>query len=431
MQGQNPFQGGFGNTASASSGFLFGSSSPESAQMVPNGPQAVPFSRPFGHAPAAGGFGQTHSAGGFGQTSVPGRSSHALFPGPFGQLPASGGFGQPSGEGGFGNQTPFTRTFGQTPVAAGFTFGAPDVNPQPPKSFDFGSGRRTQASRALPPGPARQQQQAAQIDEEEDAFDYESAKRDALKSMPTFAGGAARSAPALQKAAPVRPPPPPPPPPRSGKGNILGDPAEAKRRAERTSRFSDKSSSQIHLPQPPVLSRPHYSGSNDALVVDGGGGDVNGSELVDDDVGERGAIVGTCEEMCPSSERDRRQNMSDIQVFERVDPANASLTSPELAVKRFARTVDDPHASEFRTRGALTRTMEHLRRLLDRTDVRFGLVHKFLWDRYRSVRQDLYIQGITDGFAIAIFEEIVRFHVLCEHELCGEDQSSKLCLPAL
>lgn len=56
-------------------------------------------------------------------------------------------------------------------------------------------------------------------------------------------------------------------------------------------------------------------------------------------------------------------------------------------------------------------------------DVRFGLVHKFLWDRYRSIRQDLYIQGISDSFAINIFEEIVRFHILCEHELCADDQS--------
>jgi hypothetical protein len=56
---------------------------------------------------------------------------------------------------------------------------------------------------------------------------------------------------------------------------------------------------------------------------------------------------------------------------------------------------------------------------------RFGLVHKFLWDRYRSVRQDLYIQGYQDAFAVGIFEEIVRFHVLCEHELCAEDQSGE------
>lgn len=42
----------------------------------------------------------------------------------------------------------------------------------------------------------------------------------------------------------------------------------------------------------------------------------------------------------------------------------------------------------------LTPALQHLRRTLDRTDARLGLVHKFLWDRYRSVRQDLYIQGM-------------------------------------
>jgi hypothetical protein len=135
------------------------------------------------------------------------------------------------------------------------------------------------------------------------------------------------------------------------------------------------------------------------------------------------AIIGTCEDMCPAIERERRQAMSDIQIFERVNPNSANETSPELAVKRFARTVDDPAPSEFRTRGAIQRTMTHLRNLLDESNFRFGLVHKFLWDRYRSVRQDLYIQGMADGFAVGIFEEIVRFHVLCEHELAGEDQS--------
>lgn len=56
---------------------------------------------------------------------------------------------------------------------------------------------------------------------------------------------------------------------------------------------------------------------------------------------------------------------------------------------------DSNNAPEFfRTRGALARTMAHLRALLDRQDARLGLIHKFLWDRYRSVRQDLYIQGM-------------------------------------
>lgn len=105
---------------------------------------------------------------------------------------------------------------------------------------------------------------------------------------------------------------------------------------------------------------------------------------------------------------------------------------------------DSNNAPEFfRTRGALARTMAYLRALLDRQasgsalcnnvheagmrcmvgmcqqttsislllcipiqcctaclpaaqlqDARLGLIHKFLWDRYRSVRQDLYIQGM-------------------------------------
>ena len=38
--------------------------------------------------------------------------------------------------------------------------------------------------------------------------------------------------------------------------------------------------------------------------------------------------------------------------------------------------------------------MDHLRRLMDRTDAKFSVIHNFLFDRYRSVRQDLYVQGI-------------------------------------
>ncbi|KFM23543.1 Germinal-center associated nuclear protein [Auxenochlorella protothecoides] len=108
-----------------------------------------------------------------------------------------------------------------------------------------------------------------------------------------------------------------------------------------------------------------------------------------------GAIVGVCEDMCPAAERERREHLHDIQIFERVDINDSGRTSAELAVRRFARTIDDPQPTDFRTRAALLRTMLYLRSLLDRQDVRFGLVHKFLWDRYRAVRQDLYVQGIT------------------------------------
>ena len=38
--------------------------------------------------------------------------------------------------------------------------------------------------------------------------------------------------------------------------------------------------------------------------------------------------------------------------------------------------------------------MQHLRSLMDLKKPSFGKIHNFLFDRYRSVRQDLYVQGI-------------------------------------
>ncbi len=47
----------------------------------------------------------------------------------------------------------------------------------------------------------------------------------------------------------------------------------------------------------------------------------------------------------------------------------------------------------FRTLGALHRTMGHLRAIMDARGTPLVNVHKFLWDRYRGVRQDLFVQG--------------------------------------
>lgn len=55
-----------------------------------------------------------------------------------------------------------------------------------------------------------------------------------------------------------------------------------------------------------------------------------------------GAIVGVCEDMCPAAERERREHLHDIQIFERVDINDSGRTSAELAVRRFARTVRVP-----------------------------------------------------------------------------------------
>ena len=40
--------------------------------------------------------------------------------------------------------------------------------------------------------------------------------------------------------------------------------------------------------------------------------------------------------------------------------------------------------------------------------------------RYRAIRTDLSIQHIKDEFAVECYEEMIRFHIMAEHELCEE-----------
>jgi len=54
----------------------------------------------------------------------------------------------------------------------------------------------------------------------------------------------------------------------------------------------------------------------------------------------------------------------------------------------------------FRTLPALQRTQAHLHSILDRTDVPLGKIHYYLWERHRSVRQDLFVQGMQAGLSI-------------------------------
>lgn len=51
----------------------------------------------------------------------------------------------------------------------------------------------------------------------------------------------------------------------------------------------------------------------------------------------------------------------------------------------------------FRTMEALQHTMVHLRNIMDRQDCPLVEIHKFLWDRFRGVRQDLFVQGFEVG----------------------------------
>ncbi|KAL9266646.1 SAC3 family protein C-like protein [Drosera capensis] len=144
-------------------------------------------------------------------------------------------------------------------------------------------------------------------------------------------------------------------------------------------------------------------------------------------------IVGTCPFMCPvktqeirasddyslyERERLQRERLRDLAVFERLD-GDPARTSSGLAVKKFCRTVSikDIEASDVRPLPVLDRTLNYLLELFDSSDHPFETVHDFIFDRIRSIRQDLSMQNIIGDQAISMYEKMVKFHVISHHKL--------------
>ncbi|KAG6791177.1 hypothetical protein POTOM_000289 [Populus tomentosa] len=129
-------------------------------------------------------------------------------------------------------------------------------------------------------------------------------------------------------------------------------------------------------------------------------------------------LIGTCPFMCPESERSQRERLQDLAVFERLH-GNPRKTSPALAVKKFCRTISAKHmqASDVRPLPVLEDTLAYLLNLLDSTDHPFEVVHDFIFDRTRSIRQDLSMQNIFDDKSIYMYEKMVKFHVISHLKL--------------
>ncbi|OUS42610.1 SAC3/GANP family protein [Ostreococcus tauri] len=150
---------------------------------------------------------------------------------------------------------------------------------------------------------------------------------------------------------------------------------------------------------------------------------VMGEELGEVSAG-KGHVVGTCDLMCPESEREFRSSTGDLEVFERVDSADRTRSSADLCVKKYTRIVDGITPDMVRTKKGLQLASDQLWRVLDGRSEDFMTKSKFLWDRLRSIRQDLNLQQITDSFAVKLMEQMVRYTILAEHELCEETASA-------
>ncbi|KAL6593913.1 hypothetical protein ACP70R_048814 [Stipagrostis hirtigluma subsp. patula] len=146
-------------------------------------------------------------------------------------------------------------------------------------------------------------------------------------------------------------------------------------------------------------------------------------------VDDAAPIVGTCPDMCPARERAQRERLRDLSVFERVggDPAR---TSPSLAVKKRTISSTNVQASDIRPLPVLRGTMDYLLHLLDSSEHPFETIHDFIFDRTRSIRQDLSMQNIVNDQAIQIYEDVVKFHITSHQRLarsCQDSDASSLC----
>ncbi|BAT89857.1 hypothetical protein LR48_Vigan08g069200 [Vigna angularis] len=129
-------------------------------------------------------------------------------------------------------------------------------------------------------------------------------------------------------------------------------------------------------------------------------------------------IVGTCPYMCPERERIQREKLRDLAVFERLN-GNPRKSSPALAVKKFCRTISTKYvqASDLRPVDVLEDTLNYLWSLLESKEHSFEEVHDFVFDRTRSIRQDITMQNIVNSKAIYLYERMVKFHVVSHYSL--------------
>ncbi|KAL6288965.1 hypothetical protein ACE6H2_006475 [Prunus campanulata] len=173
-------------------------------------------------------------------------------------------------------------------------------------------------------------------------------------------------------------------------------------------------------------SKPNSTPKSSSRVASGSEKAQNDGE---DDPSDLPAIVGTCPLMCPERERAQRERLRDLAVFERLN-GNPAQSSPDLAVKKFFRTISTKQveASDVRPLPVLEDTLNYLLNLFDSREYPFEVVHDFLFDRTRSIRQDLSMQNIVNNKVILMYEKMVKFHVISLHKLqrCSSQNTSSM-----
>lgn len=100
-------------------------------------------------------------------------------------------------------------------------------------------------------------------------------------------------------------------------------------------------------------------------------------------------------------------------------------------IKRFRRSAagyDEQLPSDIRTPGTLLHTTNYLiRQVVGREPL--AIIHKFVWDRTRSIRNDFSVQQVTHEsdvkLAVTCLERIARFHIVSLHLLSDPENKEQ------
>ncbi|KAF9203883.1 hypothetical protein BGZ49_005921 [Haplosporangium sp. Z 27] len=130
------------------------------------------------------------------------------------------------------------------------------------------------------------------------------------------------------------------------------------------------------------------------------------------------AFVGTCTDMCPEFERHEREYQQNIPNTEHIDHSRA--------VKAYARSAagaEQPLPSDVRPPKILLSTLDYLlTEIMNDDDLSDS--HAFIRDRTRSIRTDFMVQNSRGIEAVQAHEIIARYHILCSHQLCENENFS-------
>ncbi|XP_076766069.1 SAC3 domain-containing protein 1 isoform X2 [Xylocopa sonorina] len=140
-------------------------------------------------------------------------------------------------------------------------------------------------------------------------------------------------------------------------------------------------------------------------------------------------IQGTCLLMCPEKERwiEKEGLLHRFEIDDSEERSGSPKADPTKIVKCFSRPaagiiMTDP--KQLRPAPVLLSTIEYLfTKISTRTDTDWVIAYDFIFDRLRSVRQDIAIQRIDVPTNIRLLELIVRFLVYSSQRLCERSTS--------